>query len=29
MSQEKRLGSLTKFRAKARSILIATDVASR
>ncbi|XP_074866901.1 putative ATP-dependent RNA helicase DDX47 isoform X3 [Carettochelys insculpta] len=29
MSQNKRLGSLNKFKAKARSILLATDVASR
>ncbi|OBS83332.1 hypothetical protein A6R68_22666 [Neotoma lepida] len=29
MSQSKRLGSLNKFKAKARSILLATDVASR
>ena len=29
MSQAKRLGSLNKFKAKSRSILIATDVASR
>ena len=29
MSQNKRLGSLNKFKAKSRSILIATDVASR
>nr|CAD7405359.1 unnamed protein product [Timema poppensis] len=29
MSQNKRLGALTKFRAKSRSILISTDVASR
>ncbi|KAH9517210.1 putative ATP-dependent RNA helicase DDX47 [Dermatophagoides farinae] len=29
MSQAKRLGSLNKFRSKARSILLATDVASR
>ncbi|KAI2809495.1 putative ATP-dependent RNA helicase ddx47 [Blomia tropicalis] len=29
MSQTKRLGSLNKFKSKARSILIATDVASR
>ncbi|KAK6637723.1 hypothetical protein RUM44_008145 [Polyplax serrata] len=29
MSQNKRLGALTKFRAKNRSILISTDVASR
>ncbi|XP_041363605.1 probable ATP-dependent RNA helicase DDX47 [Gigantopelta aegis] len=29
MSQAKRLGSLNKFKSKARSILIATDVASR
>ncbi|KAK7586172.1 hypothetical protein V9T40_004048 [Parthenolecanium corni] len=29
MSQNKRLASLTKFRAKSRSILISTDVASR
>ncbi|PSN31798.1 putative ATP-dependent RNA helicase DDX47 [Blattella germanica] len=29
MSQNKRLGSLTKFKAKDRSILISTDVASR
>ncbi|XP_064140622.1 probable ATP-dependent RNA helicase DDX47 isoform X2 [Loxodonta africana] len=29
MSQTKRLGSLNKFKAKARSILLATDVASR
>lgn len=28
-SQSKRLGSLNKFKAKARSILLATDVASR
>ena len=29
MSQEKRLGSLNKFKSKSASILIATDVASR
>jgi ATP-dependent RNA helicase DDX47/RRP3 len=29
MSQNKRLGALTKFKAKDRSILISTDVASR
>jgi ATP-dependent RNA helicase DDX47/RRP3 len=29
MSQNKRLGALTKFRAKARAILVSTDVASR
>ncbi|KAK3738716.1 hypothetical protein QZH41_018090, partial [Actinostola sp. cb2023] len=29
MSQSKRLGSLNKFRSKSRSILVATDVASR
>lgn len=29
MSQNKRLGALNKFRSKNRSILIATDVASR
>lgn len=29
MSQSKRLGALNKFRSKARSILLATDVASR
>lgn len=29
MSQSKRLGSLNKFKSKARSVLIATDVASR
>lgn len=29
MSQNKRLGALTKFKAKNRSILISTDVASR
>jgi ATP-dependent RNA helicase DDX47/RRP3 len=29
MSQNKRLGALNKFKAKSRSILIATDVASR
>lgn len=29
MSQNKRLAALTKFRAKNRSILISTDVASR
>lgn len=29
MSQAKRLGSLNKFKAKSRSLLIATDVASR
>lgn len=29
MSQNKRLAALTKFRAKKRSILISTDVASR
>lgn len=29
LSQSKRLGSLNKFKAKARSILLATDVASR
>lgn len=29
MSQNKRLGALTKFRAKNRNILISTDVASR
>lgn len=29
MSQNKRLASLTKFRAKSRAILISTDVASR
>lgn len=29
LRQNKRLGSLNKFKAKARSILLATDVASR
>ncbi|XP_051904156.1 probable ATP-dependent RNA helicase DDX47 [Hippocampus zosterae] len=29
MSQDKRLGSLNKFKAKSRSVLLATDVASR
>lgn len=29
MSQNKRLGALNKFKAKERSILLATDVASR
>lgn len=29
MSQNKRLGALTKFRAKNRSVLVSTDVASR
>jgi ATP-dependent RNA helicase DDX47/RRP3 len=29
MSQPKRLGALNKFKSKQRSILIATDVASR
>lgn len=29
MSQNKRLAALTKFKAKTRSILISTDVASR
>ena len=29
MSQNKRLGSLNKFKAKSRSVLVATDVASR
>ena len=29
MSQQKRLGALARFKAKSRSILVCTDVASR